>query len=56
MTYREGNYRYAIPRQNNADYGDRMRGKYLICDIKSINPDHDASISYILTKFRASWS
>lgn len=56
MTYREGNYRYAIPRQNNADYGDRMRGKYLICDIKSINPDHDASISYVLTKFRASWS
>lgn len=56
MTLREGNYRYAIPREGNAEYGSRMRGKYMICDIEDISPKKDASLTSIITKFRTSWS
>lgn len=55
-TAREGNFRYAIPRANNAKYGDRIRGKYMISSIEDTNPDCDASISYVITKFRTSWA
>ena len=56
MTLREGNYRYAIPRANNSSVGNRIRGKYMVCSIEDTNPNCDASISYIITKFRTSWS
>lgn len=56
MTLREGNYRFAVPRANKAAYGDRMRGKYMICTIEDTAPNTDASIAYIITKFRTSWS
>lgn len=56
MTYREGNYRYPIARADDAEYGNRMRGKYMLCSIKDPSPHCDASISFIITKFRASWS
>ena len=56
MTNREGNYRFAIPRANNAAFGNRIRGKYMICSIEDTAPEVDASISYIITKFRTSWS
>lgn len=56
MTLREGNYRYAIPRSGKADYGNRIRGKYMICSIESTKPVCDESLSYILTKYRKSWS
>lgn len=57
MTLREGNYRYAVPRaKGNVEYGNRMRGKYMVCNIECDKPDYDASITYIITKFRTSWS
>jgi hypothetical protein len=56
MTLREGNYRYAIPRASQVGYGDRIRGKYMICSMEDTYPDYDASITYILTKFRTSWA
>jgi len=56
MTLREGNYRYAIPRAGDASYGNRIRGKYMVCSIEDTAPNCDASISYIITKFRTSWS
>lgn len=55
MTLREGNYRYAVPREGNAEYGSRMRGKYMICDIVDISPKKDASLAFVITKFRTSW-
>lgn len=54
ITLREGNYRYSIPRATNEPYGDRVRGKYMICSIEDTEPDYDSSISYIITKFRGS--
>ena len=56
MTLREGNYRYSIPRANDAEYGGRIRGKYMVCDIATKNPNYKASLSYVITKFRMSWS
>ena len=56
MTAREGNYRYAVPRDDNKEYGNRLRGKYMICTIEDSDPRIDASITYIITKFRASWN
>lgn len=55
-TLREGNYRYSIPRHGNEEYGNRMRGKYMICSITDTDPHTDSSLSYIITKFRTSWS
>lgn len=56
ITLREGNYRYSIPRVNNSEFGGRIRGKYMICEIDDTNPTLDASMSYVITKFRASWT
>lgn len=56
MTNRESNYRYSIPRANHSLYGDRIRGKYMSCEMTSTINDYDTSISYIITKFRKSWS
>lgn len=56
MTLREGNYRYAVPRAGKEAYGNRMRGKYMVCGIVDKKPTCDASITYIITKFRTSWS
>lgn len=55
ITNREGNYRFAIPRKNNSEYGDRIRGKYMVSTIEDSMPDCNTSISYIITKFRTSW-
>ena len=59
MTDREGNFRYAIPRaQKNGvqhNYGNRLRGKYMICSIEDCENKYDTSISFIITKFRQSW-
>ena len=61
MTCREGNYRYAIPRAKDKDgeecmYGNRMRGKYMVCRIEDFSNDQDASLSYVITKYRGSWT
>lgn len=58
MTNREGNLRYAIPRSLNGErlqYGERLRGKYVICTIEGEAVD-DISLSYVITKFRGSLS
>lgn len=60
-TDREGNFRYCIPRALDEDgnivpYGNRMRGKYMICSIEDKENKYDTSISYIITKFRQSWT
>lgn len=54
ITDREGCFRYAIPRQNNAPFGNRMRGKYMICEMRDDKPDYNTALSYIMTKFRKS--
>lgn len=53
MTNREGSFRYAIPRHGDAEYGNRLRGKYMIGEISG-KSNNDFSISYIITKFRYS--
>lgn len=60
-TNREGNFRFAIPRAlkengESVEFGNRMRGKYMICTIVDKNNKYDTSISYIMTKFRQSWT
>lgn len=56
ITLREGNYRFAIPRaKSDQQFGLRMRGKYMICEIENSNPKMDIGIQYIITKFRQSW-
>lgn len=52
----EYDYRFAIPRNNDSEYGDRMRGKTMQCELKSNNNSLDFSIQYITTKYRISWS
>lgn len=54
-TCREGNFRYAIPRSGNEAYGNRIRGKYMVCSIEDVVNDKNAAISYIMTKYRISW-
>lgn len=53
-TSREGNIQYAIPRANNAEYGQRMRGKWLKVGIEN-NGNMNSAISHVITKFRQSF-
>lgn len=55
ITLRENNHRFAIPRAKGL-YGDRIRGKYMICEIVSKRPKYTAAIQFITTKYRLSWS
>lgn len=56
----EYDYRLAIPRNgsqdSNIEYGNRMRGKTMQCEIASDYNSTDFSLQYITTKFRMSWS
>lgn len=52
MTNREGNFRYAIPRIDNFTYGNRYRGKFMVCEIHDLY----TPLSYVITKFRKSCS
>ena len=53
VTLREKNYRLAIPRDGNADYGNRMRGKTLDCTISTTKPTSlPFDIQYVLTEYR----
>ena len=56
ITKREYDIRLAIPRANNAEYCDRMRGRTMQCDLTSNSSSTDFSIQYIITKYRISWS
>lgn len=53
---REYNFRYVIPRNDNAEYGDRLRGKTMQCELESKSNSYDFSLQFIKTKFRISWS
>ena len=55
ITLRENNHRFAIPRARGL-YGDRIRGKYMVCEITSEKPRYTAAIQFITTKYRLSWS
>ena len=50
----ECNYKLAIPRHKNSEYGDRLRGKTMSCTISSMSNSTDFSIQSVLTKFRIS--
>lgn len=53
----EYDYRLAIPRNgSDVEYGNRMRGKTMQCEIASDYNSTDFSLQYITTKFRMSWS
>ena len=68
MTNVEYDYRITIPRagyeatENKQtvwkvnNYGDRLRGKTMRCEINSSSNNPDFSLQYITTKFRMSWS
>lgn len=55
ITLRENNHRFAIPRADGL-FGNRARGKVMICSIEDIKPNPATAIQYIITKYRLSWS
>lgn len=55
ITLRENNHRFAIPRADGL-FGNRARGKVMICSIEDIKPNPATAIQYIITKYRQSWS
>jgi hypothetical protein len=69
LTNREYDFRLNVPRAGyetknkkgetvwkTEDYGDRMKGKTMQCELKSDSNDIDFSLQYITTKFRMSWT
>lgn len=55
VTLRENNHRFAIPRADGL-FGNRARGKVMICSIEDTKPNPAMAIQYIITKYRQSWS
>lgn len=55
ITLRENNHRFVIPRTDGL-FGNRARGKVMICSIEDIKPNPATAIQYIITKYRQSWS
>ena len=61
ITDREGFFTFSIPRNgttysgNGVEYGNRMRGKTMTCELTSTDNSTDFSLQYIITKFRMSW-
>lgn len=55
ITLRENNHRFAIPRADGL-FGNRARGKVMICSIEDKKPNPAMAIQYIITKYRQSWS
>ena len=55
ITLRENNHRFAIPRADGL-FGNRARGKVMICNIEDTKPNPAMAIQYIITKYRQSWS
>lgn len=55
ITLRENNHRFAIPRADGL-FGNRTRGKVMICSIEDVKPNPAMAIQYIITKYRQSWS
>ena len=52
----EYNFRFAIPRADDAIYGGRLRGKTMEAVMQSKSNSYDFSLQFILTKFRISWA
>lgn len=52
----EYNFRFAIPRDANAQYGGRLRGKTMQAELKSTSNSYDFSLQCIMTKYRISWT
>lgn len=55
ITLRENNHRFAIPRADGL-FGNRARGKVMICSIEDTKPNPAMAMQYIITKYRQSWS
>lgn len=55
ITLRENNHRFVIPRADGL-FGNRARGKVMICSIEDVKPNPAMAIQYIITKYRQSWS
>lgn len=55
ITLRENNHRFAIPRADGL-FGNRARGKVMICSIEDTKPNPAMAIQYVITKYRQSWS
>lgn len=56
MTMREKDYKMAIPRDGNASYGGRLRGKTMDVTIKQDSNTLPFSLKYVITKYRQSLS
>lgn len=56
MTMREKDYKMAIPRDNGASYGGRLRGKTMNVKITQDNNTLPFSLKYVITKYRQSLS
>lgn len=52
----EYNFRFAIPRADDAIYGGRLRGKTMEVVMQSDTNNYDFSLQFILTKYRISWA
>lgn len=52
----EYNFRFAIPRNNDSPWGDRLRGKTMQAELMSTSNSYDFSLQYIMTKYRISWT
>lgn len=52
----EYNFRFAIPRNADAVYGGRLRGKTMQAELKSTSNSYDFSLQCIMTKYRISWT
>lgn len=65
VSNREYDFRLNVPRAGKYDsngkwvteeYGDRLRGKTMQCELSSTSNSTDFSLQYIITKYRTSWS
>lgn len=58
ITNREYDYRLAVPRNNGEEYGGRMRGKTMQCEVYKYGDalNNNFALQYINTKYRISWS
>lgn len=52
----EYNFRFAVPRADDAVYGGRLRGKTMEAVMQSNSNNYDFSLQFILTKYRISWT
>lgn len=55
ITLRENNHRFSIPRADGL-FGNRARGKVMLCSIEDTKPNPTVAVQYIITKYRQSWS